>query len=61
MSDNETDDGVIIDGGKQVNYSFKYKNIDYLFHIVFDVTDPSLHWLLVESNGLNEYTLFINM
>lgn len=61
VSDNETDDGVIIDGGKQVNYSFKYKNIDYLFHIVFDVTDPSLHWLLVEPNGLNEYTLFINM
>ena len=61
VSDNEADDGVIIDGGKQVNYSFKYKNIDYLFHIVFDVTDPSLHWLLVEPNGLNEYTLSINM
>lgn len=61
VSDNETDDGVIIDGGKQVNYSFKYKNIDYLFHIVFDVTDPSSHWLLVEPNGLNEYTLSINM
>ena len=60
-SDNETDDGVIIDGGKKVNYSFKYKNIAYLFHIVFDVTDPSLHWLLVEPNGLNEYTLSINM
>lgn len=55
------DDGVMIDGGDQVNYRFKYKGIDYLFHIIFDVTDPTLHWLLVEENSENEFTLSINM
>lgn len=54
-------DGVIIDGGDQVNYQFKYKGIDYLFHIIFDVTDPTLDWLLVEENSENEFTLLINM
>ncbi len=55
------DDGVIIEGGDQVNYQFKYKNNTYLFHIIFDVTDPTLHWLLVEENADKEYTLSINM
>lgn len=55
------DDGVIIEGGDQVNYQFMYKNNTYLFHIIFDVTDPTLHWLLVEENADNEYTLSINM
>lgn len=54
-------EGVIIDGGEQVNYRFKYKGIDYLFHIIFDVTDPTLHWLLVEENSTNEFKLSINM
>ncbi|MBR0542031.1 MAG: ATP-binding protein [Clostridia bacterium] len=55
------DEGVIIDGGNAVNYSFTYKGIDYLFHIVFDTTNPSLHWLLVEENNENEFTISINM
>ena len=55
------DDGVIIDGGDQVNYQFKYKGVNYLFHIIFDATDPTLHWLLVEENNANEFTLSINM
>lgn len=55
------DDGVMIAGGNQVNYHFKYKGADYLFHIIFDVTDPTLHWLLVEENSTNEFTLSINM
>lgn len=55
------DDGVIIDGGDLVNYQFKYKGIDYLFHIIFDITDPTLRWLLVEENSENEFTLSINM
>ena len=54
-------DGVIIEGGDQVNYRFKYKGSEYLFHIIFDASDPSLDWLLVESNDIAEYTLSINM
>ncbi|MBQ2886711.1 MAG: ATP-binding protein [Alphaproteobacteria bacterium] len=53
--------GVIIDGGDQVNYTFKYKGIEYVFHIVFDTSDPTLHWLMVESISNNEYILSINM
>ena len=54
-------DGVIIEGGDQVNYRFKYKGSEYLFHIIFDASDPSLDWLLVEGNDTFEYTLSINM
>ena len=54
-------DGVIIEGGDLVHYRFKYKGIEYLFHIVFDVSNPTLDWLLVESNGENEFTISINM
>lgn len=55
------DDGVTIEGGDQVNYKFAYKKVEYMFHIVFDTTDPTMDWLLVEENGENEYTLSINM
>ena len=55
------DDGVVIEGGNQVNYKFAYKNSEYLFHIVFDMSDPTMDWLLVEQDGENEYTLWINM
>lgn len=58
----DTEDGsVVIEGGDQVNYKFMYKKSEYLFHIIFDMTDPSMDWLLVEENGKNEYTLWINM
>jgi len=60
-NDDMNNDGVIIEGGDQVNYKFKYKGSEYFFHIIFDATDPSLDWLLVESNSLSEYTLSINM
>lgn len=56
-----SDEGVVIEGGDQVNYRFTYKNAEYLFHIVFDMSDPSMDWILVEENGNNEYTLWINM
>ena len=54
-------DGVIIEGGDQVNYRFKYKGLEYLFHIIFDGSNPALDWLLVECNDTAEYTLSINM
>ena len=54
-------DGVIIDGGNQVDYRFIYKNIEYLFHIILDVSSPTMRWLLVENNSEAEYTLTINM
>lgn len=54
-------DGVVIDGGDQINYQFRYKGTDYMFHIILDTTDPTIHWLLVEANDSSEYTLSINM
>lgn len=55
------DDGVTIEGGNHVNYRFVYKHAEYLFHIIFDMSDPTMDWLLVEAEGKNEYTLSINM
>lgn len=55
------DEGVIIDGGKQANYRFKYNGVEYLFYIIFDVTDSALPWLLVEQNSEYEFTISINM
>lgn len=52
---------IIIDGGNQANYKFRYKDEEFVFHIIFDISDPSLDWLLVERNGNSEYTLSINM
>ena len=57
----EVNDGVIIEGGHQVDYRFKYKNVNYLFHIIFDMSNPTAHWLLVEECGEHEYILTINM
>lgn len=60
----DTNEGnVIIEGGKQINYKFSYKHTEYLFHIVLDMNDPTMDWLLVERNTKNdnEYTLSINM
>lgn len=54
-------DGVIIEGGDLVNFNFTYKKENYVFHIVFDCSDPTMHWLLVEMNDANDYTLSINM
>ncbi len=58
-----SDDSVVIEGGDQVNYKFTYKNSEYLFHIIFDMTDPTMDWLLVDEDdeNPNEYTLWINM
>lgn len=53
------DDSVVIEGGNQVNYRFTYKDSEYLFHIIFDMTDPTMDWLLVEEDDEKEYTLWI--
>lgn len=57
------DGNVIIEGGSQINYRFTYKNIDYMFHIILDMDNPKMDWLLVERNSENdsEYILSINM
>ncbi|MCQ4022104.1 MULTISPECIES: ATP-binding protein [unclassified Ruminococcus] len=55
------DDCVAVEGGSHVDYSFTYKGISYLFHIILDMSSPAAHWLLVENNDKHEYTLSINM
>ena len=57
----ENDDGVIIDGGNKIDYSFKYKGQEYCFHIELDLNHPNAHWLLVEQDSPTEYLLSINM
>lgn len=59
----QTEGNVILEGGKQINYRFTYKNIEYFFHIILDISDPTMDWLLVEQDPENdyEYTLSINM
>lgn len=56
-----SEDGVIIDGGDLVHYRFNYKGLEYLFHIVFDLSHSNLDWLLVEENDNSEFTISINM
>lgn len=57
------DGNVIIEGGSQINYRFTYKHIDYMFHIILDMDNPKMDWLLVERKSENdsEYILSINM
>ena len=57
----ERDEGVIIDGGNTVDYTFKYKEQEYSFHIILDIDHPNSHWLLVEQDSESRYTLTINM
>lgn len=52
---------VQLDGGKQINYNFTHKRIDYAFHIILEMSDPAMDWLLVEQMSDTEYTLSINM
>lgn len=54
-------EGVIIDGGNTVEYTFKYKGQEYCFHIIMDLDHPNAHWLLVEPETSSDYTLTINM
>ena len=52
---------VLLEGGKQINYNFTYKHIDYRFHIILEMNNPVMDWLLVEQLTDVEYTLSINM
>lgn len=54
-------EGVIIDGGNTVDYTFKYKGQEYNFHIILDLEHPNAHWLLVEMESASKYNLTINM
>ena len=52
---------VQLEGGKQINYAFTYKHSDYKFHIILEMNDPAMDWLLIERLADTEYNLFINM
>ncbi len=57
----DNDEGVIIDGGNAVDYSFRYRGEEYHFRIILDMEHPNAHWLLVEQDLNSEYLLTINM
>lgn len=52
---------VQLEGGKQIDYAFTYKHSDYKFHIILEMNDPAMDWLLIERLADTEYNLFINM
>lgn len=52
---------VQLEGGKQIDYAFTYKHSDYKFHIILEMNDPTMDWLLIERLADTEYNLFINM
>ena len=58
---NQNDGNVQLEGGKQINYAFTYKDSDYKFHIILEMNDPAMDWLLIERLTDTEYNLFINM
>lgn len=60
-SQNQNSGNVQLEGGKQINYAFTYKRIDYQFHIILEMNDPAMDWLLVEQLSDTEYNLSINM
>lgn len=60
-SQNQNRGNVQLEGGKQINYAFTYKHVDYQFHIILEMNDPAMDWLLVEQLSDAEYNLSINM
>ena len=52
---------VQLEGGKQIDCAFTYKHSDYKFHIILEMNDPAMDWLLIERLTDTEYNLFINM
>ena len=55
------DDGVVIEGGKQIQFPIAYKGCNYIFNILLDTSRQTARWLLVEDDGNNKYSLTINM
>ena len=55
------DDGVTIEGGKQIQFPITFKGKNYLFTIFLDTSRQNARWLLVKDCGNNEYELTINM
>lgn len=49
------------EGINSYNFSFTFKNSLYKFNIILELTDPNLHWLVVNDNSNNEYVIKINM
>lgn len=60
-SQTQNSSNVQLEGGQQINYAFTYKRTDYKFHIILEMNDPSMDWLLVEQLTNTEYNLSINM
>lgn len=60
-SQTQNSGNVQLEGGKQINYAFTYKHSDYRFHIILEMNDPAMDWLLIERLADTEYNLFINM
>lgn len=60
-SQNQNSGNIQLEGGKQINYAFTYKHIDYQFHIILEMNYPAMDWLLVEQLSDTEYNLSINM
>lgn len=55
------DDGVVIEGGKQIQFPITYRGCNYVFNIFLDTSRQTARWLLVEPCGDNNYKLTINM
>lgn len=58
---NRDNGNVQLEGGKQINWNFTYKRVAYTFHIIIEMNEPTMDWLLVEQLTDTEYTLSINM
>ena len=60
-SQNQNGGNVELEGGKQIEFAFTYKRIGYKFHIILEMNNPAMDWLLVEQLSYTEYNLSINM
>ena len=52
---------VDFEGANSYIFSFAFRGNLYKFRIVLEISDPNLHWLVVNDNSNNEYVIRINM